>query len=42
VGLPLSILAAERGFRVTGFDIDEVKIAQLEKRHATFLSPERL
>jgi len=38
VGLPLAILAAERGYRVIGFDIDEVKIAQLEKREANFLS----
>ncbi len=38
VGLPLAILATERGFRVVGFDIDEVKIAQLEKREANFLS----
>jgi nucleotide sugar dehydrogenase len=38
VGLPLAILAAERGYKVVGFDIDEVKIAQLEKREANFLS----
>jgi len=30
VGLPLSLLFAEAGFRVTGFDIDEKKIADLE------------
>jgi UDP-N-acetyl-D-glucosamine dehydrogenase len=38
VGLPLAILSAERGYNVVGFDIDEVKIAQLEKREANFLS----
>jgi len=38
VGLPLAITAAERGYDVVGFDIDEVKIAQLEKREANFLS----
>ncbi len=38
VGLPLAILATEKGRRVVGFDIDEVKIAQLEKREANFLS----
>src|SRR4051812_20543198 len=38
VGLPLAILAAEKDKRVIGFDIDEVKIAQLEKREANFLS----
>ncbi|HTR18827.1 MAG TPA: nucleotide sugar dehydrogenase [Candidatus Paceibacterota bacterium] len=37
VGLPLSILAASKGFEVIGFDIDEVKVAQLEKREANFL-----
>lgn len=40
VGLPLAILAANRGFRVIGFDIDEAKIAQLSRRQATFLSPD--
>jgi UDP-N-acetyl-D-glucosamine dehydrogenase len=30
VGLPLSLLFAEAGFRVTGFDIDEKKIGDLE------------
>ena len=38
VGLPLSILAAGRGFRVVGFDIDEGKIVQLMRREAGFLS----
>lgn len=38
VGLPLAILAAEKGKHVIGFDIDEVKIAQLERREANFLS----
>src|SRR4051812_37766608 len=38
VGLPLAILAATRGFKVIGFDVDEVKIAQLEKREANFLN----
>ena len=40
VGLPLSVLAASRGFRVVGFDIDEVKVAQLSRREADFLSDE--
>jgi UDP-N-acetyl-D-glucosamine dehydrogenase len=30
VGLPLSLLFAESGFTVTGFDIDEKKVADLE------------
>jgi len=30
VGLPLSLLFAEAGFRVTGFDIDEKKVVDLE------------
>lgn len=30
VGLPLSLLLAEAGFRVTGFDIDDSKVADLE------------
>ncbi len=30
VGLPLSLLLAEAGFQVTGFDIDEQKVADLE------------
>ena len=38
VGLPLAILTAERGYETVGYDIDEVKIAQLEKREANFLS----
>ncbi len=40
VGLPLAILAAAKNVRVIGFDIDEVKVAQLEKREADYLSPE--
>ncbi len=40
VGLPLSILASTRGFRVVGFDIDEVKVAQLSRRQAHFLTDE--
>lgn len=40
VGLPLAILAAHRGFRVIGFDIDEAKIAQLSRRQADFLRPD--
>jgi UDP-N-acetyl-D-glucosamine dehydrogenase len=40
VGLPLAILAASRGFKVVGFDIDEVKVAQLEKREANYLNKE--
>lgn len=42
VGLPLAILAASRGFKVIGFDIDDVKVAQLEARDASFLNPEEL
>src|ERR1035438_4487697 len=30
VGLPLSLLLSETGFRVTGFDIDTKKVADLE------------
>jgi UDP-N-acetyl-D-glucosamine dehydrogenase len=30
VGLPLSLLFSEAGFKVTGFDIDEKKVADLE------------
>ena len=30
VGLPLSLLFADAGFQVTGFDIDEQKVAQLQ------------
>ncbi|MBI4094035.1 nucleotide sugar dehydrogenase [Candidatus Kaiserbacteria bacterium] len=38
VGLPLSILASTRGFRTVGFDIDDVKVAQLSRREASFLN----
>jgi UDP-N-acetyl-D-glucosamine dehydrogenase len=31
VGLPLSLLLAENGFRVTGFDIDDRKVRELEE-----------
>lgn len=40
VGLPLAILCATRGHETIGFDIDEVKIAQLERREAAFLDEE--
>ncbi len=30
VGLPLSLLLSEAGFKVTGFDIDARKVADLE------------
>jgi UDP-N-acetyl-D-glucosamine dehydrogenase len=30
VGLPLSLLLSDAGFKVTGFDIDEKKVADLE------------
>ena len=30
VGLPLSLLLAEAGFKVTGFDIDAKKVDDLE------------
>lgn len=40
VGLPLAIRAASKGFQVVGFDIDEVKIIQLARREANFLSEE--
>ena len=31
VGLPLGLLFARKGFRVTGFDIDNAKVQKLEK-----------
>jgi UDP-N-acetyl-D-glucosamine dehydrogenase len=31
VGLPLSLLLAENGFRVTGFDIDNRKVTEIEQ-----------
>jgi UDP-N-acetyl-D-glucosamine dehydrogenase len=34
VGLPLSLLFSEEGFRVTGFDIDGHKVSQLEQGHS--------
>ncbi|HUO50037.1 MAG TPA: nucleotide sugar dehydrogenase [Candidatus Paceibacterota bacterium] len=37
VGLPLAIAASLKKMPVVGFDIDEVKIAQLESRDALFL-----
>jgi UDP-N-acetyl-D-glucosamine dehydrogenase len=41
VGLPLTLLLAEAGFQVTGFDIDEKKIADLEAgRSYIFRIPE--
>lgn len=40
VGLPLAVLAEERGHRVIGFDIDPIKTALLERRSASFLSEE--
>ncbi len=40
VGLPLAILTASRGFPVVGYDIDEIKVAQLQSRSANFLSDE--
>lgn len=40
VGLPLAIHCATRGFKTIGFDIDEVKVAQLERREADFLADE--
>lgn len=38
VGLPLAIRAASKRIPTIGFDIDEVKIAQLERREAAFLN----
>ncbi len=38
VGLPLAILSATRGFRTIGFDIDDVKVAQLERHEADILN----
>ena len=38
VGLPLALLAEERGFSVRGFDIDTARIANLQKHKAPFLS----
>ncbi len=41
VGLPLSLLLSEAGFKVTGFDIDEKKITDLESgRSYIFRIPE--
>lgn len=40
VGLPLAILAEERGYRVRGYDTDAAKVAALSKRQAAFLSAE--
>ena len=40
VGLPLAILAENRGYAVRGYDIDANKIAALGKRKAPFLSAE--
>jgi UDP-N-acetyl-D-glucosamine dehydrogenase len=41
VGLPLSLLFAEAGFKVTGFDIDESKITELDEgRSYIFSIPE--
>jgi UDP-N-acetyl-D-glucosamine dehydrogenase len=40
VGLPLAILAEERGYRVNGFDTDPIKTALLTRREAGFLSEE--
>jgi UDP-N-acetyl-D-glucosamine dehydrogenase len=34
VGLPLSLLFVEAGYPVTGFDIDERKVSQLESGHS--------
>lgn len=40
VGLPLAIRAAEKMYRVIGFDIDRNKIAQLSKREANYITEE--
>ncbi len=40
VGLPLAILASERGFRVRGFDVDSRKVHALAEHQAPFLSKE--
>lgn len=40
VGLPLAILSAQKGYKTIGYDIDEVRVAQLDKREANFLSAE--
>ena len=44
VGLPLSLLLAEAGFKVTGFDIDERKVRDLEAGHSYILriTPEEI
>lgn len=39
-GLPLAIRAASKGMRTIGFDMDEVKAAQLAQREAVYLSAE--
>lgn len=38
VGLPLAILAAEKGFSVLGFDIDKHRIDSLLKREADYIT----
>lgn len=40
VGLPLAILAATKGYRVRGYDIDAKKVKKLAEREAPFLSKE--
>lgn len=40
VGLPLAILAESKGYRITGYDVDPVKVATLKRRDAGFLSEE--
>lgn len=40
VGLPLAVLAETRGYRVVGYDVDEIKIALLQERNAPFLPNE--
>ena len=32
VGLPLALLAARKGYQVTGFDVDKIKISKIQKR----------
>lgn len=40
VGLPLAIRTAQKGYKVIGFDIDDVKVVQLGRREANFLDEE--
>lgn len=42
VGLPLAILASERGFSVIGFDVDTHKIKDLKKGEVSYITPDEV